>query len=301
MAHKAIMLRLASGVLAALAMSAMFCLGAARAAEAKRLAPAEPWNVHYENESCKLLRSFGQGDESITMELTRFAPGDAFQFIVFGKSLMNLENAHSVKVSFGDFPPQERTSLSFAKDKNGQLALILGGMTLRSLPSLPMAERRGPISYQVSPEDEAAVKTITIASRQITTQILETGSLRAAMAALRKCNNDVVRSWGIDPELQLRSRLIPIGNPGNWATFNDFPSTALRDARSGIVNFRLLVDAAGMPSACFIQRSIGSADFDRITCELLTRRARFSPATDSEGKPVAHYYVNSIRWAVPVR
>ncbi|MFZ5741734.1 MAG: energy transducer TonB [Pseudomonadota bacterium] len=91
----------------------------------------------------------------------------------------------------------------------------------------------------------------------------------------------------------------PKGNPGNWATSNDYPSRALREEREGTTGFRVTVGTDGKVTDCQITRSSGSADLDDATCSNIRRRARFTPATDGDGNPTTGSYSNSIRWVIP--
>lgn len=90
----------------------------------------------------------------------------------------------------------------------------------------------------------------------------------------------------------------PRGNPGSWATTNDYPSRALREERSGTTGFRVTVGADGRVVDCQITSSSGHADLDQATCQNVTRRARFKPATQ-DGQPVQGTYSNRVRWVIP--
>lgn len=91
----------------------------------------------------------------------------------------------------------------------------------------------------------------------------------------------------------------PRGNPGNWATTNDYPSRALREEREGVTGFRVTVSAEGRVTGCDITSSSGSPDLDEATCSNVTRRARFNPATDGEGQPTTGSYAGRVRWVIP--
>jgi periplasmic protein TonB len=91
----------------------------------------------------------------------------------------------------------------------------------------------------------------------------------------------------------------PKGNPGSWATTNDYPSRALREERAGVTGFRVTVGPDGRASNCTITSSSGSPDLDEATCANVTRRARFNPAMDGEGKPTTGSYSGRIRWVIP--
>lgn len=92
---------------------------------------------------------------------------------------------------------------------------------------------------------------------------------------------------------------IPKGNPGNWATTNDYPSRALREERAGTTGFRVTVGPDGKVIDCQVTSSSGHADLDEATCSNIRRRARFTPATDGEGQPTTGSYSSRVRWVIP--
>jgi protein TonB len=91
----------------------------------------------------------------------------------------------------------------------------------------------------------------------------------------------------------------PKGNPGSWATTDDYPSRALREEREGVTHFTLSVGPDGRVTNCSVTGSSGSPDLDDAACRALTRRARFAPATNGEGEPTSGTYSNSVRWTIP--
>jgi TonB family protein len=93
---------------------------------------------------------------------------------------------------------------------------------------------------------------------------------------------------------------IPSGNPGNWVTTNDYPTRALANRDMGTTSFRLEVSAQGDVTSCTISQSSGHADLDAATCKAVARRAKFEPAVDYDGQPVASMYSNRVRWQIPV-
>lgn len=92
---------------------------------------------------------------------------------------------------------------------------------------------------------------------------------------------------------------VPNGNPGLWVTTNDYPAAALREEREGMVGFSLTIGPNGRVGACSITSSSGSADLDLAACTLITQRARFTPAINEKGKPMAGRYANRVRWQIP--
>jgi TonB family protein len=91
----------------------------------------------------------------------------------------------------------------------------------------------------------------------------------------------------------------PRGNPGNWATSNDYPSVALQQEIEGTSGFSLTVGPDGRVSDCVITQSSGSPELDTATCTNVKQRARFEPALDASGTPTTGKYANRIRWQIP--
>jgi len=67
----------------------------------------------------------------------------------------------------------------------------------------------------------------------------------------------------------------------------------------GTVRFTLTIDGEGRISNCTITGSTGHSVLDRATCRLLEDRARFEPARDAAGNPVAGGYASAVNWTIP--
>lgn len=100
------------------------------------------------------------------------------------------------------------------------------------------------------------------------------------------------------PRIQPKSPT-PKGNPANWANSNDYPTRALREEKEGTTRFRVTVGADGRVTSCSVTASSGSDELDSTTCSLITRRGRFSPATDGEGQPTSGTWSSAVRWQIP--
>jgi protein TonB len=102
------------------------------------------------------------------------------------------------------------------------------------------------------------------------------------------------------PTTSLMPRLArPHGNPGLWASTNDYPARDLREGNQGLTRFSLAIGTDGRVESCAVTTSSGFPGLDKATCDNVTRRARFEPATDSSGNRVAGNYSGSIRWVIP--
>jgi protein TonB len=77
---------------------------------------------------------------------------------------------------------------------------------------------------------------------------------------------------------------------------DDYPASARARGEQGWVAFALQVGADGRVHGCAITGSSGSAVLDATTCSLLRRRARFTPARDSNGQPAPWAARGEVEW-----
>ncbi|MCB2077889.1 MAG: TonB family protein [Novosphingobium sp.] len=91
----------------------------------------------------------------------------------------------------------------------------------------------------------------------------------------------------------------PRNSPAGWVSTNDYPSRDLREGNQGVARFSLVIGADGKVESCVVTQSTGSGGLDDATCKYVSRRARFDPATDANGKRVTGSYNGSIRWVIP--
>lgn len=83
---------------------------------------------------------------------------------------------------------------------------------------------------------------------------------------------------------------------GDIKSARDYPRTS-REARVGdYVIVALTVGTDGRVKGCRIHRPSRDPEADRITCDLATRRFRFTPATDRAGNPVESVYGWKQEW-----
>ncbi|GAC1573410.1 MAG: hypothetical protein NVS3B5_02970 [Sphingomicrobium sp.] len=85
---------------------------------------------------------------------------------------------------------------------------------------------------------------------------------------------------------------------GGGISNRDYPVEAKRAGLQGVVDVRVIVMTDGRVRNCTIDRSSGSAELDRMTCELVEKRLLFSPALDAAGKPVEEVSGRRFRYVV---
>jgi TonB family protein len=88
----------------------------------------------------------------------------------------------------------------------------------------------------------------------------------------------------------------PIGNPADWFPADAYPPEARAAGVQGRTEFRLELDPQGRITECDIAQSSGSPLLDSTTCALLVTNARFKPAHDAAGQPVAGSWQSAMVW-----
>lgn len=91
----------------------------------------------------------------------------------------------------------------------------------------------------------------------------------------------------------------PRGRRANWITTEDYPGSAQRAGEEGTTAIKVQIDSDGRVTACTVTASSGSSALDDATCKLYQRRARFNPAKDAAGNPIATTYNDRVRWQLP--
>jgi protein TonB len=82
-------------------------------------------------------------------------------------------------------------------------------------------------------------------------------------------------------------------------TYQDYPEEAVRNHWQGQVVADLMISPEGAVTGCRIVQSSGHQVLDDATCDLMVKRARFTPARNKDGKPIeSHYRTPPITWAL---
>lgn len=264
------------------------------------LAPSSKWNVHYADDYCRLARSFGTGDESITLLIDRFAPSSVFRLNLVGPPMKRSAPDGTATIRFGPDLPEQKIAFYMGDFGERQPAWIFrSGVYLRPAPAPAAGGEPAPVN--MAENDEASVTEIDIGRPLRKPVRLRTGSMKGAFAALRTCTDQLLASWGVDAEKnrKLSRRAAPVGSPATWLRPSDYPPEMIRKYQPGLVQFRLVVGEDGRARSCHIQQSTNPEGFDEAVCKGLMRRAEFEPALDEDGRPVVSYYLNLARFMIP--
>lgn len=89
------------------------------------------------------------------------------------------------------------------------------------------------------------------------------------------------------------------GNLPSLFSTDDYPQSAIRNEEQGTTAVRLTIGTDGRVADCTVTSSSGSTALDNATCNIIRRRARYTPAQDQAGNPVAGSDSTRIRWELP--
>lgn len=87
--------------------------------------------------------------------------------------------------------------------------------------------------------------------------------------------------------------------PQQLISVHDYPPSAVAKREQGRVGFTLDVGPDGRVHGCTVTRASGSSALDSATCMIMRRRARFTPAVDSNGMPAAGRVRQEVEWVLP--
>ncbi len=269
------------------------------------LARTAKWNMNYADKACYLYGQFGSDDDQVILRFTAILPDSTPRMALFGKRFGWLRGgfipASIYYLPLAEKRPEMRVSSGDTATSAGKLKGVFidevrldnkwfFGSGLNSLPS-------------VSSQAEAAVTGLRVEIEGMRHFELKLEAMDMVMAAMRKCTDNLVQSWGFDPaELATRqSRATPAGQPANWARTDDYPLGMLNRAQSAVVSFRANVDATGKVTDCVVQQATMPPEIGIRTCNLIMKRASFNPSRDKNGNPVPDFYVSRVHWIIPGR
>jgi len=218
------------------------------------LAPSGKWTVDYRADKCVASRPFGT-EPATYIALQPYVSLD----VIGAKLILVAPNIEGSGVRNGT----AKISLQPASTEK-----TLGYVSRDS-------QLDGARSYEMSLDadtmtqiGQATSLAITAGKESVT---LETGRLQPVIDAAEKCNDDLMRSWGVDPA----ARATPLGNPGQWFTDDDYPPAAARRHVQGNATIVLTVDPNGEVKGCRIVATTGDADLDEGTCDMARAHARY--------------------------
>jgi hypothetical protein len=281
------------------------------ASQPVRLQPSSPWDLDYAENSCRLMRAFGEGADKTLLLIESDAPGQ-MDMVVVGKPL----NAHDdeVPAKFLPLTGPDMKGRPAESVQSGNAAVVWSSPSLlpkemvARIEKEDQARRPGtrppPLNLTEEAERRAERQAFATGTTELEIDVwrghritLETGSLGEPMRMFDKCSHDSLKDWGVDPELEAKIvRPVWAADAAKWFTNDDYPSGMWSKGEQSEIRVRLLVDASGKPTRCTTLSHYLTPEADKLVCDTFMRRARFEPAELADGTKVPSYYINRVRF-----
>ena len=279
-----------------MAIAGLLVSPAVQAQDAAVFRPSSAWAADYGDEYCGLVREFTNGEDTITLAFQRVQPGADTQLMLIGDAIKTFRGAEELGWHF--LPNDaERKSRYGRGEVDGKQYLRLDNVMLMPFSPPAAGAAFAPPTY-VRAAEQAAARTLNglLVSTGLTKPVrIETGALGAPIGALQACTDDLIKTWGLDPEKHKTMSTPAVMNPNpdgilpqGTIPFSDFAKFA-----GGGNQVRLMLDASGKPTSCTIfAPTLDKALNDRI-CQIVMEKASFTPAKDAAGEAMASYWMGS--------
>ena len=278
-----------------------------------RLQPAGPWNLEYAENSCRLIRVFGEGKSKTILQIEGSAPSD-LDILATGRPLYSSSqrvNARFIPVGAKTFDGEV-----FEAAKTRHPAIVWSRVRLfpdsfydaqeeewkktdaRLRPPAQSLADQAFFKAQRLAFAEAAT-ALEIQNRRSRPVILETGSMGKPIRMIDSCLRDSLKDWGVDPALDEKIvRSVWSAHPSLMFSSGDYPPGMLNAGQQADVSIRLLVDATGRVAKCTATSQFVETGFNAATCKIVTKRAMFEPAELADGTKVPSYYLRRIKFRI---
>lgn len=277
-----------------LALAALAAPAAQAQSQANVFQPAGGWTADYGDDYCRLIRTFSNGKDEMSLALERTQPGAMMRVLLVGNGISTFRGAEQISVGF--LPAGTTQKTRYVRSETADKAQFLGLEALALTPVTPPAPGTPPAPYDRQAEQRSAegVTAISLTEGLTSPAQFDTGSLKAPIAAMQACADDLLQVWGLDVEKHRTLTAPAIPNlAGGWLPQGMIPFGEFRKFTGGANQVRLLVDAAGKPTDCVIHTPTLAEALNERICSTLMEKATFQPAKDAGGQAMASYWFGS--------
>lgn len=244
--------------------------------------PAQHWTVDRSDNACLLTREYGTPDATAAIGFNAQPLGQSVQVILLTPG-----------------------SAAASRFDHALLVLEPSGRSFDGLlVSYALKEREqtlGTLSVDADIAEELRATSHVAVERKGAPRLrFAVPGIGKAFAALRTCQDDLLRGWGVDPGERDRVRTEAHGaNPAAWVRSADYPAAALRAHVQGVSSILWAVGLDGRVAACRVVKSSGTAALDQAACSTIARRGRYTPALGLDGKPMVTHFMRNVVWRLP--
>jgi hypothetical protein len=266
--------------------------------KARVFKPAGQWAVDYGDDYCRLARNFSDGTDTLALAIERIQPGGMARMVLISNAIKPFRSAEEIGWHFMPSDRERKARYTHAPTADGKEYYNLGEFMLTPFVPPAAGTPPGPPPPYDRQQEQAAAKGMTgfVLDNGLNAPIeVDTGDLSQPVAALQKCADDLAGSWGVDPAKLQTQKSPPMPEKGGvgWLPQGTIAFTDFGKLGGGSNQVRLMVDAGGKPTGCAIHwPTLDQTTNDKI-CKSLMANARFTPAKDADGQPMAGLWVGS--------
>lgn len=256
------------------------------------LSPSSEWRFREYDDRCRISRNFGEGEDRTALWIEQGGAEPNYNLTLIGRPLRH-PHGSGVHIQFGEEPEMVRSYIP-SESSRGRPVLLMYGVNI-SQPQMDRDEEVGEPEIVFDGNRADAITSLRLRTSIVEPLLFELGSMAEPMAFLDQCG---VRLSGVLSEAgrALTGEASPplAIDPEDWLRPADYPRYLVVAGMEGQVFVRLTVNTSGRASSCFITDSNRPQLFDDAVCLGMMKRARFDPARNASGDPVASYYSTKV-------
>lgn len=248
------------------AMLAAFANSAAPAL-AEVLQPAGNWVLDYRDDQCLASRNYGRPDKPITLGVRPAPNGETYELLV----------------------AQPHAGPTFATEWKGIVDFGHGPIKTWLLSYGSKNSKSDVYQFRISATDMAqanSAATVTFKPETAPNLSFALRSMPELLKGLQDCTADLERFWNAGGEKDGTIATPAKGDVRAVFTADDYPADASQRNQSGSSQFLLLIDEKGSVAGCHVLKPSGVPVLDAMGCQVIRKRAKFTPARSPDGKAV---------------
>jgi hypothetical protein len=239
--------------------------------------PTGDWKIEPAEARCVAVRQYGSAEAPMTLALKAPVESDALQLAIL-RSAYRRDNAQTFATIKLDGKPFELTALSY-----------------------PLAGGKRRVTHLINLDEAtaAALRSASVMEVDVLDGLERSFALEPAgriWSDLKACVSRLREIWNVGAEGQGRIAEGARGSLQKFFSADDYPHSMVRAEKTGSVSFALLIDERGKVRDCTVTAPSGFAVFDSRSCGIITERATFEPARDSDGKPMKSAWTQTVKW-----
>jgi len=261
---------------AALAILFSSTMAAAALKPPALMAPTGPWNVDFGDKMCLLVRPYGK-DRSTHLMLKPAMLGDGLEIIV-SETTSEASDPLSGKAALSIWGTPSAAETYFNAYSTASARLIR--IWIKE-DAIPLSTVRGTLQIDAKPEGR---------------HLFAIPGIENALPILSKCLDQLRTAYKVSSTDLAAIVSEPKAERAAVFSTEDYPYEAYSTGKGGTVGVLFWIEATGRITTCEVIESSAAPVLEKATCDVLIKRARYSPARDAAGRPVRAPSFTRVRW-----